>query len=69
MCKTDLSGYRTLYIVILSTVVSLIMIKKKKLLSPEGAFDQVGHLFVVLVELVLQPQHSAPLTDALSTQR
>lgn len=36
---------------------------------PEGALDQVGHFLVVLVELVLQPQYSAPLTDALSTQR
>lgn len=38
-------------------------------LVPECAFDEVGHFLVVLVELVLQPQHSTPLTDALSTQR
>lgn len=36
--------------------------------SPGCSFHQVGNFLVIFIELIFQPQHSAPLANALSAQ-
>lgn len=36
--------------------------------SPGCSFHQIGHFLVIFIELIFQPQHPAPLANALSAQ-